>query len=350
MAPRRPTSTGRKKIEIKRIESEEARQVCFSKRRKGLFKKLNELSIMCGSKVAAVVFSPGGKAFSFGHPSVDSVLDRFCTSNSSEAAVDAGDSDGEGDRSLALEELNREDRELCAQLAAIKARNEAVDEYFAKARADGCQVAAWLDQVTDVSQMSDEDLAAFQAALEKVGADVAARCNQVLQEALLFGRPVQGGGGEFELGGTSASGGMEMAQQQQVMMLEDMPPPPPPTGFAAGTEMMQQHMMLEMPPPPPRTGFAARTEMVQQQMMMLKMPPTGFAGTEMMQQQQQMMMNGHAHHGGGGGAPPAGFPPMGYGYGRPPMPYPMAYPMQPHPHADPYNYFSDENPNSCSVM
>jgi hypothetical protein len=62
-----------------------------------------------------------------------------------------------------------------------------------------------------------------------------------------------------------------------------------------------------------------------------------------------MMMNGHGHHGVGGGAP-AGYPPMGYGYMRPPMPYPMAYPMQAHPHADPYNYFSDEDPNSCSVM
>ncbi|KAG6518318.1 uncharacterized protein LOC122054891 [Zingiber officinale] len=41
---KRKTSMGRQKIEIKRIESEEARQVCFSKRRAGLFKRANELS------------------------------------------------------------------------------------------------------------------------------------------------------------------------------------------------------------------------------------------------------------------------------------------------------------------
>ncbi|KAI0515886.1 hypothetical protein KFK09_008555 [Dendrobium nobile] len=68
---------GRKKIEIKRIEKEENRQVCFSKRRKGLFKKASELSTLCGAEVAVVVFSLTGKPYCFGHPSVDHVLRRF---------------------------------------------------------------------------------------------------------------------------------------------------------------------------------------------------------------------------------------------------------------------------------
>ncbi|ONK65575.1 uncharacterized protein A4U43_C07F38500 [Asparagus officinalis] len=71
----RKPSIGRQKIEIKRIENEEARQVCFSKRRAGLFKKANELSILCGAQVSLLVFSPAGKPFSFGHPSVDYVVD-----------------------------------------------------------------------------------------------------------------------------------------------------------------------------------------------------------------------------------------------------------------------------------
>jgi len=59
----------------------------------------------------------------------------------------------------------------------------------------------------------------------------------------------------------------------------------------------------------------------------------------MMQQQQQV--NG-----------PGGYPAMGYGYGRPAMQYPPPpyyyHPMpQRHPHD---NMFSDENPNSCTVM
>ncbi|PKU63158.1 agamous-like MADS-box protein AGL62 [Dendrobium catenatum] len=68
---------GRRKIEIKRIEEEQKRQVCFSKRRQGLFKKASELSTLCGVEVAVVVFSPAGKPYFFGQPSVDHVLNHF---------------------------------------------------------------------------------------------------------------------------------------------------------------------------------------------------------------------------------------------------------------------------------
>ncbi|XP_024365143.1 agamous-like MADS-box protein AGL61 [Physcomitrium patens] len=67
---------GRAKIEIKKIENSSARQVCFSKRRGGLIKKASELSILCGSEVGVIVFSQAGKAFSFGHPSIDYVIDK----------------------------------------------------------------------------------------------------------------------------------------------------------------------------------------------------------------------------------------------------------------------------------
>lgn len=53
----------------------------FSKRRAGLFKKASEISTLCGAEVAMIVFSPSDKAFSFGNPSVESVLDRFLNGN-----------------------------------------------------------------------------------------------------------------------------------------------------------------------------------------------------------------------------------------------------------------------------
>lgn len=71
------STKGRQRIEMKCIQGEEARQVCFSKRRPSLFKKASELSTLCGAEVAVVTFSPGGKCFSFGHPSTSSVTDRF---------------------------------------------------------------------------------------------------------------------------------------------------------------------------------------------------------------------------------------------------------------------------------
>uniref|UniRef100_A0A453RN49 MADS-box domain-containing protein n=1 Tax=Aegilops tauschii subsp. strangulata TaxID=200361 RepID=A0A453RN49_AEGTS len=41
------------------------RQVRFSKRRSGLFKKAFELSVLCDAEVALVVFSPAGRLYEF---------------------------------------------------------------------------------------------------------------------------------------------------------------------------------------------------------------------------------------------------------------------------------------------
>lgn len=68
---------GRRKIEMKMVKDRNSRQVTFSKRRAGLFKKAHELAILCAAQIAIVVFSPGGKPFSFGNPSVESLSERF---------------------------------------------------------------------------------------------------------------------------------------------------------------------------------------------------------------------------------------------------------------------------------
>jgi len=59
------------------VKDPNTRQVTFSKRRAGLFKKANELSILCGAEIAIVVFSIGNRPYSFGHPSVDVVAAKF---------------------------------------------------------------------------------------------------------------------------------------------------------------------------------------------------------------------------------------------------------------------------------
>lgn len=48
---------GRGKIEIKPIENPTNRQVTYSKRRKGLFKKAQELTILCDAKVSTITFT-----------------------------------------------------------------------------------------------------------------------------------------------------------------------------------------------------------------------------------------------------------------------------------------------------
>ncbi|KAK7842470.1 mads-box protein jointless [Quercus suber] len=55
----------RRKIQIKKIDSTTARQVTFSKRRRGLFKKAYELSTLCDAEIGLMVFSATGKLFEY---------------------------------------------------------------------------------------------------------------------------------------------------------------------------------------------------------------------------------------------------------------------------------------------
>ncbi|XP_068647726.1 agamous-like MADS-box protein AGL29 [Aristolochia californica] len=57
---------GKRKVEMKKIEDRQALQVTFSKRKKGLFKKAYELSILTGVNLVVVAFSPAGRPFYFG--------------------------------------------------------------------------------------------------------------------------------------------------------------------------------------------------------------------------------------------------------------------------------------------
>ncbi|CAN1132537.1 Agamous-like MADS-box protein AGL15 [Linum perenne] len=68
---------GRGKIEIKRIENANSRQVTFSKRRSGLLKKAQELSILCDAEVAVIIFSNTGKLFDFSSSGMKRTLSRY---------------------------------------------------------------------------------------------------------------------------------------------------------------------------------------------------------------------------------------------------------------------------------
>ncbi|CAD5330129.1 unnamed protein product [Arabidopsis thaliana] len=69
------------------MENESNLQVTFSKRRFGLFKKASELCTLSGAEILLIVFSPGGKVFSFGHPSVQELIHRFSNPNHNSAIV-----------------------------------------------------------------------------------------------------------------------------------------------------------------------------------------------------------------------------------------------------------------------
>ncbi|XVE51580.1 hypothetical protein DITRI_Ditri02bG0052900 [Diplodiscus trichospermus] len=74
---------GRQKIELKKIENEDDRLVSFSKRRSGIYKKASEMATLCGAEIGLIVSSPTGKPFSYGHPSLESVANRYLKQNPS---------------------------------------------------------------------------------------------------------------------------------------------------------------------------------------------------------------------------------------------------------------------------
>ncbi|KAM6601790.1 hypothetical protein CsatA_021399 [Cannabis sativa] len=113
------TTQGRQKIEIKKLEKKSNKQVTFSKRRSGLFKKAAELSVLCGSEVAVIVFSPNGKLFTFGNPSVDNVVSSYLNN---EAVVVPSSSSGNGNSTsnlvnamIELEEAEKKKKQVVRQ-------------------------------------------------------------------------------------------------------------------------------------------------------------------------------------------------------------------------------------------
>ncbi|KAL7169047.1 hypothetical protein ACSBR2_034138 [Camellia fascicularis] len=68
---------GRGKIEIKKIENVNSRQVTFSKRKAGLLKKAKELSILCDAEVGLIIFNNSGKLYEFASPRMEHILARY---------------------------------------------------------------------------------------------------------------------------------------------------------------------------------------------------------------------------------------------------------------------------------
>ncbi|XP_068644944.1 agamous-like MADS-box protein AGL29 [Aristolochia californica] len=171
----RKPSLGRQKIEIKKIENSDALQVCFSKRRSGLFKKASELCILCGVEIAIIVFSPAGKVFSFGHPSVDSVIDLFLfqTNNGSHSFSRSKPLSDASHRGSTLRELNRRYTELVNQVDAEKKRKERLEQALKEATEHR------LGWEPDIERLGLHEMELFKAALEELKKKIAKRADEL---------------------------------------------------------------------------------------------------------------------------------------------------------------------------
>ncbi|CAO2813782.1 unnamed protein product [Amaranthus hypochondriacus] len=66
----------RQRIQIKKIDNITTRQVTFSKRRRGLIKKAQELSTLCDAEIGLIVFSSTNKLFEYSNSRMAQVLQR----------------------------------------------------------------------------------------------------------------------------------------------------------------------------------------------------------------------------------------------------------------------------------
>ncbi|XP_030514176.2 agamous-like MADS-box protein AGL29 [Rhodamnia argentea] len=125
---------GRRKIEIAMLKDSSTRQVTFSKRRTGLFKKASELAVLCAVQIVIVVFSPGGKPFSFGHPNVESIVHRF--QNREKTPDERTSKDAESrDESTTDDSLNQRLLDLLKRLNAEEKRGEMLEKMVKAKRA-----------------------------------------------------------------------------------------------------------------------------------------------------------------------------------------------------------------------
>ncbi|KAH6789891.1 hypothetical protein C2S51_004897 [Perilla frutescens var. frutescens] len=130
-----------------KIENETNLQVTFSKRRAGIFKKASELNTLCGAESAFVVFSPGNKPHSFGHPNVETVANRFLNAGNTDENQPTNDAEqlimAHGEATM--HQRNHELIAIEAQLEREKLRKKELDE-LAKAN-QGSSATLKLDQL-----------------------------------------------------------------------------------------------------------------------------------------------------------------------------------------------------------
>ncbi|KAB2046078.1 hypothetical protein ERO13_D01G171950v2 [Gossypium hirsutum] len=152
---------GRQKIEMVKIKDESNLQVTFSKRRSGLFKKASELCTLCGVEIAIIVFSPGNKVFSFGHPDVENILNRYVHNTKDTSPTWQLI---EAHRNAIILRLNAQLTEMMSQIEAQKKRGEELD----KMRKASQEQNWWESPIEELSLPQLQFLRSAMAELKKI--------------------------------------------------------------------------------------------------------------------------------------------------------------------------------------
>ncbi|XP_062013256.1 agamous-like MADS-box protein AGL61 [Rosa rugosa] len=166
-------SQGRQKIAITKIPNRSNLQVTFSKRCAGLFKKASELCTLCGVEIAIVVFSPSNKPFSFGHPSIKTLIGRFLSPIPS--SFPSSTQQALYPRKASVEhELNMQLTGTQGRLEAEKKRGEELDKMSKDSqRSSHC----WWDK--PIEELGLDELQMLKAAMEELKKNVIEQIHKI---------------------------------------------------------------------------------------------------------------------------------------------------------------------------
>ncbi|AAG50993.1 putative transcription factor MADS-type1 family [Arabidopsis thaliana] len=157
---------GRRKIKMEKVQDTNTKQVTFSKRRLGLFKKASELATLCNAEVGIVVFSPGNKPYSFGKPNFDVIAERFKNEFEEEEEGDSCETSGysRGNRA-------RQEKKICKRLNSITEEAEAEKKH-------GEDLHKWLESAEQdkfnkpIEELTLEELKEFEAKIKKISCGI----------------------------------------------------------------------------------------------------------------------------------------------------------------------------------
>ncbi|TQD85375.1 hypothetical protein C1H46_029063 [Malus baccata] len=154
-------SKSRRSVEIKKVEDKNKRHVTFSKRKRGLFNKTSELSVLTGAETAAIVVLNSGKVFCFVNHPPDAVIECYFGHNASLSA------DYEKASRLLKEE------KILKGGKKSKSNNNGGDE-------GGCTYGWWERPIGMMSIL--EELEEYREAMNKLKHNVEVRTNQLIRE------------------------------------------------------------------------------------------------------------------------------------------------------------------------
>ncbi|XP_012851814.1 PREDICTED: agamous-like MADS-box protein AGL62 [Erythranthe guttata] len=193
------------------IENQDDLYATFSKRRLGLYNKASELSTLCGVDIGIIIFSPTDNPFSFFHPSMESVIDRFRNPNqplSDYARV------VEAHTRARIDNLNRRLDEIHKEKDRLKEREKELDE-----------IEGWWED-TPIESLSPEQVQEWKAWFRAFKAGEGPSGSGSGQFSVPYNFGAAQYGAEVPLAAAAAAGGSGGGGQFPPMQYNYFPPPP----------------------------------------------------------------------------------------------------------------------------